>query len=89
MTTARDFLDIVPVLDALAVQAGDLPASYLACPDAKEVRFVVESRDEAIAWGKFLGTYDETPTGGGKLIYEARGMVAGHEVSAFHIGEPS
>ena len=89
MTTARDFLDIVPVLDALAVQAGNLPATYLSCLGGGNLHFVVESRDDAIAWGKFLGFYEERPMGDGRLVHEGRGMVAGHEVSAFHIGEPS
>ena len=89
MITARDYLDIVPVLDALAVQAGDLPASYLTCHRAGDVQFIVHSRDEVIAWGKFLGHYEERALGDGRLIHDARGAVAGHRVTVTHIGEPS
>jgi len=91
MTTARDFLDIVPVLDALAVQAGDLPSTYMTCFRADDVEFILDSRDDAIAWGRFLGTYDERPMNDatGRLIHQARGHVAGHQVTASYTGEPS
>ena len=89
MTTARDFLDIVPVLDALAVQAGDLPAPYLTCYEAGDVNFTLDSRDDAIAWGRFLGFYQEEPMGDGRLFHKGSGTVAGHKVAAYYIGKPS